>query len=248
MAARRALRLSTTLPLTDRPPLLQPVARRFVAEALASVDRSVTPWLVVAMHRMMAAPSTWSAPYQGDLEVMARLQSDFEQLFFDHQVDVVLQGHEHAYARSCPMFPAGTCAAAQDNNGTTGGDATSPYGGPVYILAGHAGARATNVFPHPLPSWVAFGVEAVPGYVRGSATLTTLRLESIRSADGGLMDAVELRRPPAVPLMAVDPLDAWAPVGLEKGGAPEGRRRLAGASSRRARPRRRHVSRRSLAL
>lgn len=38
---------------------VRPVPRRFAAADLAAVNRSVTPWVVVGLHRMMAAPATW---------------------------------------------------------------------------------------------------------------------------------------------------------------------------------------------
>lgn len=44
------------VPITVRPCR---VLRRFVARDLAAVDRSVTPWVVVGLHRMMVAPATW---------------------------------------------------------------------------------------------------------------------------------------------------------------------------------------------
>ncbi len=60
----------------------------FVKADLASVDRSRTPWVVVAMHRMMVAPVSRSPNNLYNLE---RLSSDFSKLFYDHGVDVVIQ-------------------------------------------------------------------------------------------------------------------------------------------------------------
>ena len=64
---------------------------RFVVEMLRNLDRTLQPWLVVCLHRMMAAPATWSHPYVGDMENMQRLQQDYEELFMAHGVDLVLQ-------------------------------------------------------------------------------------------------------------------------------------------------------------
>lgn len=59
-----------------------------VCSALQQVDRSRTPWLVAALHRMVVAPST----DKHDLINMARLQRDLEDLFLQYKVDLVLQG------------------------------------------------------------------------------------------------------------------------------------------------------------
>eukprot|EP00983_Pelagomonas_calceolata_P003614 118201-Pelagomonas_calceolata.AAC.1 len=37
----------------------------------------------------------------------------------------------------------------------------------------------THGFPHPLPSWVAYGAENVNGYLRVSATRDALKVEAI---------------------------------------------------------------------
>lgn len=56
------------------------------------------------MHRMMVAPSVDNRPVVGDQANSARLQADFEELFARHGVALVVCGHEHAYARTCPML------------------------------------------------------------------------------------------------------------------------------------------------
>ena len=61
---------------------------------LAGVDRSRTPWLVVAMH----AP--WynsNYNHQGEGEGMRKAM---EGLLYQHGVDAVVSGHVHAYERS----------------------------------------------------------------------------------------------------------------------------------------------------
>ena len=59
---------------------------RWVASDLASVDRSVTPWIVLGLHRMMWAPATWRHDEVGDLDNEERLQADLEELFIAHGV------------------------------------------------------------------------------------------------------------------------------------------------------------------
>lgn len=65
---------------------------------------------------------------------------------------------------------------------------------PIYILAGHAGAGFTHSFPHPLPEWVVFGAEGRNGYLRVTASARTLRVVSVSTDDGSIMDGVEIVR------------------------------------------------------
>ena len=66
---------------------------RCVAADLASVDRSVTPWIVLGLHRMMWAPATWWHDAVGDLDNEERLQVDLEELFLAHGVSEMDGGH-----------------------------------------------------------------------------------------------------------------------------------------------------------
>ncbi|GAA5934997.1 hypothetical protein JCM10213_000614 [Rhodosporidiobolus nylandii] len=63
---------------------------------LAAVDRTLTPWVVVLLHRpwyTSVSPPTWPA-----------WQEAFEQVFYDNEVDVYFTGHVHTYERFKPMF------------------------------------------------------------------------------------------------------------------------------------------------
>lgn len=74
---------------------------------LMQVDRARTPWLVVGLHRQMVGPT--SDPV--NVLNLARLQSDLEELFFQHKVDLVLQGGQCMVAeRRCSVeFPGSVC-------------------------------------------------------------------------------------------------------------------------------------------
>ncbi len=99
------------------------------------------------------------------------------------QVDVVVQGHEHAYARTCMLFK-GECVGGGSirtvamtgelKASSGGGDSAMPseagrgerWGlsrAPVYVLAGNAGAGFTHGFPEKMPSWavVAYQVRLI---------------------------------------------------------------------------------------
>ncbi|MEW5301545.1 MAG: hypothetical protein WDW36_004400 [Sanguina aurantia] len=151
---------------------------RWAAADLSAVDRSLTPWVIVGIHRMMYAPATFRKALVGDLDVMQRLQADYEELFKATQVDMVVSGHEHAYARTCKVYKHQCVAQA-----------------PVYMLAGHAGAGFTHGFPKSrMPSWVMAGIENANGYLRYTVNATSLLTEAISSDDGRVMDFLLLTK------------------------------------------------------
>ncbi len=63
----------------------------WLAEDLAAVDRAVTPWLVVGIHR----PLYETENYPGDFAVAAGLRKIMEPLLLAQKVDVVVAGHYH---------------------------------------------------------------------------------------------------------------------------------------------------------
>jgi hypothetical protein len=58
----------------------------WVLSDLASVDRSVTPWVVVGGHRPMYIASTFKMPEWGDQTVAEDLRAAFEDAFVEHRV------------------------------------------------------------------------------------------------------------------------------------------------------------------
>ncbi|KAH8900678.1 Metallo-dependent phosphatase [Thozetella sp. PMI_491] len=93
----------------------------FLEADFASVDRSVTPWLVVAGHRPWYTTG-------GSASRCEPCQAAFEPLFFRYGVDLAIFGHVHNSQRFAPVYdniadPAGM------HNPTA----------PMYIVAGGAG-------------------------------------------------------------------------------------------------------------
>lgn len=119
-------------------------------------------------------------------------------------------GHDHAYARTCP-FAMGKCTAntkthqqptKYSTSSSVSQGAVSEHvvdvvhipQAPIYILAGHAGAGFTHSFPNPLPDWVVFGAENRNGYLRVTVSGGRLRVVSVSTDDGQIMDGVEIVR------------------------------------------------------
>lgn len=107
----------------------------WVAEDLAQVDRSVTPWVVAITH------SPWynsNTAHQHEYQEIA-MRKALEPVFLRYRVNVVLSGHVHAYERSFPV--------AEE----------VPGKGPVYLNVGDAGNREGHAETwEALPVWSAF--------------------------------------------------------------------------------------------
>ncbi|KAM7220829.1 acid phosphatase [Rhypophila decipiens] len=91
----------------------------FLEADLASVDRSITPWVIVAGHRPWYSTGTSSCK---------PCQEAFEPLLYKYGVDVAIFGHVHNSQRFAPTVN-GTADAAGMNNPKA----------PVYLVAGGAG-------------------------------------------------------------------------------------------------------------
>ena len=59
----------------------------------------MTPWLFIGMHRPMYVPY----PHKSNRIVGRHLQDILEDLFLDYEVDLVMTGHVHLYARTCSV-------------------------------------------------------------------------------------------------------------------------------------------------
>ena len=155
----------------------------FLAADLATVNRSVTPWLLFVGHRPFVIDSPNHEPVTGDTTVGGRMVAALEPLWRRYDVDVTVVGHHHSYQRTCAML-AGSCVAPC-------ADGSVPA--PTHIVAGHGGAPVSPVlFFTPR---VFRAVHRTHGYLRLSADGTTLALSSVSSADGRVMDALVLRKP-----------------------------------------------------
>jgi hypothetical protein len=133
---------------------------------LASVDRSVTPWVFASFHRPWYC-SNKAHPGSGDL-----MKNSYEDLFYKYKVDISFVGHTHAYERTYPMYQG---SVVKD--------------GVVTIVNGNGGTKEgseNNWLPK--PDWSAYRETA---YGFGTATVynsTTLRWRMILAADQSVAD------------------------------------------------------------
>ena len=94
----------------------------FFASDMAAVNRTQTPWLVVAFHA--SAMHSYLVHYKE----MECFLSIYEPLFLRYRVDFVFQGHVHAYERTHPVYQyqLNTCGPVYVTIGD-GGNIEGPY-------------------------------------------------------------------------------------------------------------------------
>lgn len=91
---------------------------KWLERDLGNVDRSITPWLVVAWH------PPWYSSYKAHYREAECMRQAMEDLLYSNGVDIVFNGHVHAYERSNRVY-----------------NYTLDQCGPVYITVGDGGNR-----------------------------------------------------------------------------------------------------------
>jgi len=147
--------------------------RQWIDKDLESIDRAVTPWIIVTTHR----PFYSSEKYYGDWAVALNMQRYLEQTLLTAGVDVVLAGHYHGVERTCPVFNRTCCNPGQKC--------------PVHIVAGHAGIGLDSGGWFPAP-WSLFRNEDRHGYLRVSVDGPSMLLEVMDSSTGETIDSTTL--------------------------------------------------------
>mmetsp|Transcript_6451 Transcript_6451/g.7474 ORF Transcript_6451/g.7474 Transcript_6451/m.7474 type:complete len:1124 (-) Transcript_6451:42-3413(-) len=107
--------------------------------ALPSVDRSITPWLVVVFHTPLY---TTFKSHVNEINPTLMKDSGMRQIFQTNKVNLVISGHDHAYMRTKPMNPKGTVA--------------SNRAAPIYWTLGAGGNREghSKYINHMKENWV----------------------------------------------------------------------------------------------
>ncbi|KAK6259763.1 hypothetical protein SCA6_014237 [Theobroma cacao] len=98
---------------------------KWLERDLAKVDRSMTPWLVAAWH------PPWYSSYKAHYKEAECMRVEMEELLYSYGVDIVLNGHVHAYERSNRVY-----------------NFTLDPCGPVHITVGDGGNREKMAIEH----------------------------------------------------------------------------------------------------
>eukprot|EP01079_Euglenida_sp_SAG-EU17-18_P007426 gene7425-1328_t len=151
---------------------------------LRAVNRTATPWVVAAGHRMVYDSAMYTP---GKVSVPNSVMKAFESLFLRHRVDLVITGHLHAYERMRPVA-----------NFTVHGTSSHP-GAPVYVVNGAAGCcEGHDTLPingtH-WPDWLVWRDNSYYGHAQLHATQSTLSWSYRDSVSGNVLDAFTLDNP-----------------------------------------------------
>ena len=145
---------------------------QWLEKDLSSVDRQVTPWLILVGHR----PMYTSEKYAADHRVALHMQIAFEELLHKYNVDLALWGHYHSYERTCRVYRS-RCTPS----------------GTIHIVIGSAGADIDSAPQYDVP-WSEH-LEMSYGYGRVSVVNSSALLwEFIRNLDRSVSDSVWIHR------------------------------------------------------
>jgi hypothetical protein len=148
----------------------------FIKNDLANVDRSKTPWVVAMGHRPWYVGSNGSG-FQDGL-------ANFEPLFVDGKVDLVMHGHVHLLSRSYPVWNNGTIQQTNYTNAQA----------PVYIVNGAAGHYdGLDAAKYPIPNYIPFVNDTMYSYSQlefHNKTHLTHRFRA--SSDNHVIDEITL--------------------------------------------------------
>jgi len=145
---------------------------KWLESNLKSVDRKVTPFVIIAGHRAMYC----SEMYIGDYIVAEQMQHYFEDLLYKYKVDMAFWAHYHSYERTCKVYK-GRCV---DD-------------GIVHIVVGSAGAGLdTDIWFE--RDWSEFHINDW-GYGRLTvANRTAMKYEWVQNRSGKVLDSVWVKK------------------------------------------------------
>lgn len=151
----------------------------FVLSDLKGVNRSVTPWVILAGHRPM-----YSSPYTGNfINLRAVWWKAIEDLVYQYRVDLCLYGHVHNAEVTCPMY-RGKCLRRSSDR----------YPGPVHAIIGNSGQSLTP-FRKTVPAWSEWRYKGF-GFstIEVNASKLTLSFYGDTNESAKLLHTVELIR------------------------------------------------------
>jgi len=139
---------------------------KWLEQDLAKIDRKKTPWVFTTWHRPFYCSNT--VHWQSD----ESMRESYEDLLYQHKVDISFTGHIHAYERTAPMY---NYSVVSD--------------GLVTLVVGNGG-NGEGLYPdwrQPQPDW---SIHRESKYGFGSLTVfnsSTLHWQMIRD-DGSVAD------------------------------------------------------------
>jgi len=102
-----------------------------VIEAAKAANTGKYDWLIVQHHKSTASV----AVHLADTDIQYYVEAGFEKLMSDQNVDFVLAGHDHVYARSYPLQgkDGGQVSAPDKTKSSPDGHTVTNPGNPIYL-------------------------------------------------------------------------------------------------------------------
>lgn len=149
----------------------------WLAADLKSIDRCLTPWVIVVGHR------PW---YSSSSSPCTACQTAFESLFVEYEIDLYMSGHYHVYERMVPIGLNGTADPQGLDNPTS----------PWYILngiGGHYGGLNPFNVANPYQKYGLDQYNATYGWSRLSFhNRTHMTHELVNSSSNAVLDSATL--------------------------------------------------------
>lgn len=148
-------------------------------------------WNVVCFHKSM-----YSVASHVTEEDIVQLRTGLSPIFKELGIDVVLQGHDHVYARSYIMGGKdGMTADVQKNaDGTALTDIYAPDGVQYVTLNSGSGSKFYKITNEAFTYTAVQNQEKVPNYSKVSVTPDTFSVTTYRTSDQSVVDTVTLHK------------------------------------------------------
>lgn len=144
-------------------------------EAASKDDR--IDWIIIYFH---FPPYSSGPSYSG----FATLRSGLTPIFDRYQVDLVLNGHDHIYQRTLPLYNGSITSTSIENY-------TDPEG-TIYVVTGGGGRSLYNLW-QPEPSW-SVKRASIYHFLVVSMSGRELNLKAIKTDDGSIIDEFHISK------------------------------------------------------
>lgn len=164
---------------------------------LASVDRTVTPWIIFGGHRAMYLNSNYVDGVTSDGVVMDNLIANVEPLLWKYRVNLAFWGHNHVVQRQSAVLNKTVIQRSQQIYESGYTTPTAYHDDPqatVHMVIGTAGAKFTVNYVEPYPDWCEM-VFYRYGYARVvTVNASRLEWEWVSSLDGEIYDRMVIEQ------------------------------------------------------
>lgn len=163
---------------------------KFIEADLASVNRTITPWIIFGGHRAMYINSNYGGKPGSDITVMDDLVANIEPLLFKYRVNIGFYGHNHVVQRHSAVYQQKVVQRSElryDSEGNKVFWQEDPQATVQFVFGtGGAGFTPNAMSGDEQPVWNE-GFFYDWGYARAEAiSATSLKMDWISSTSGAI--------------------------------------------------------------